>query len=132
MVLLSLSLASLILIVIVPLLGSSPVNVSISCFEPKEHAEYVIRVEIVLITVILLPIPLLEILLCSVLIIKFLLIWVAQTSKGLIDLFEGISGLRGPVFVRVEFKSQFFVSFFQRFLGSLALFDSKYLVIARL
>lgn len=77
----------------------------------EEHAENVIRVELVLSE--LLCVPLREIFFRAMLIIDPSLLWVVQTSEGRADLLESIGCIRSPVFVRMKLQSQFLVGFLE-------------------
>ena len=66
----------------------------------EEHAENVIRVELILSE--LLCVPLREIFFRAMLIIDPSLLWVIQTGEGRADLLESISCIGSSVFIRVK------------------------------
>lgn len=93
----------------------------------EEHAENVIRVELVLSE--LLCVPLWEIFFRAMLIIDPSLLWVVQASKGRADLLESISSIGSPVFVWVKLESQFLVCFLEILLRSALGQSQNFIVI---
>lgn len=93
----------------------------------EEHAENVIRVELVLSE--LLCVPLWEIFFRAMLIIDPSLLWVVQASKGRADLLESISSIGSPVFVWVKLQSQFLVCFLEILLRSALGQSQNFIVI---
>jgi len=82
----------------------------------EEHAENVIRVELVLSE--LLCVSLREIFFRSMLIIDPSLLWVVKTGEGRADLLESISSIWSPIFVWVKLQSQFLIGFLEILLRS--------------
>ena len=82
----------------------------------EEHAENVIRVELVLSE--LLCVSLREIFFRSMLIIDPSLLWVVKTGEGRANLLESISSIWSPLFVWVKLQSQFIIGFLEILLRS--------------
>ena len=93
----------------------------------EEHAENVIRVELVLSE--LLCVPLWEIFFRAMLIIDPSLLWVVQAIKGRADLLESISSIGSSVFVWVKLESQFLVCFLEILLRSALGQSQNFIVI---
>jgi hypothetical protein len=93
----------------------------------EEHAENVIRVELVLSE--LLCVPLREIFFRAMLIIDPSLLWVVKAGEGRADLLESISSIRSPVFVWVKLQSQFLVCFLEILLRSALRQSQNFIVI---
>ena len=77
----------------------------------EEHAENVVRVELVLPE--LLCVPLREIFFRAMLIIDPSLLWVVETGEGRADFLESISSIGSPVFIGVKLQCQFLVGFLE-------------------
>lgn len=95
----------------------------------KEHSEYVVRVKLVLPEVLL--VPLVKSLLRAMLIVDSSFFFVVETGESLAYLFEGVSSIRSPVFVRMEFQGKLFVSFLNLILVSRFL-QSEYFIVVLL